>query len=93
MEVLFLYTVSILLVVMAYVQVGTYSLPSRFSRFVHTVRAPFKILSVLTYVLPGMLSVSTYDRTLMPRPYITKDVRAPLEAVRAVWNVRSYGST
>ena len=49
--------------------------PVTFSRFIHTVRAPFKILSVLTYVLPGMLSVSTYKRTQMPRPYITKDVR------------------
>lgn len=67
--------------------------PVTFSPFVHTVRAPFKILSVLTYVLPGMLSVSTYERTQMPRPYITEDVRAPLEAVRAVWNVRSYSST
>ena len=79
------------LVVMAYVQVGTYSLPSRFLNLYipyvrHTVR-------LLTYVLPGMLSVSTYKRTQMPRPCITEDVRAPLKAVRAVWNVRSYSST
>ena len=43
-----------------------------FSQFVHTVRAPLKILSVLTYVLPDMLSISTYERTQMPRPYITE---------------------